>query len=154
MSNHSMSLDEIEELYGKKQADKLLFIAENGQSFGRDSVEYYETRYGDTDDSDNYIGTTTAGPDDEYRSIKALRVIERQYKKLTKVDCFLDPQNGDMRPVPEMWSDAKTKKLFQINSTKNLKSATQKLNPRRGNQMLLLEELEGLEPEECCTFLR
>ena len=106
-----MTLDEIEELYGKKQADKLLFIAENGQSFGRDSVEYYETRYGDTDDSDNYIGTTTAGPDDEYRSIKALRVIERQYKKLTKVDCFLDPQNGDMRPVPEMWSDAKTKKF-------------------------------------------
>jgi len=106
-----MTLDEIEELYGKKQADKLIFIAENGQSFGRDSVEYYETRYGDTDDSDNYIGTTTAGPDDEYRSIKALRVIERQYKKLTKVDCFLDPQNGDMRPVPEMWSDAKTKKF-------------------------------------------
>ena len=105
-----MTLDEIEELYGKKQADKLVFIAENGQSFGRDSVEYYETRFGDTDESDNYIGTTTTS-DDEYRSIKALRVIERQYKKLTKVDCFLDPQNGDMRPVPEMWSDAKTKKF-------------------------------------------
>jgi len=105
-----MTLDEIEELYGKKQADKLVFIAENGQSFGRDSVEYYETRYGDTDESDNYIGTTTT-TDDEYRSIKALRVIERQYKKLTKVDCYLDPQNGDMRPIPENWSDTKAKKF-------------------------------------------
>jgi len=105
-----MTLDEIEELYGKKQADKLVFIAENGQSFGRDSVEYYETRYGDTDESDNYIGTTTTS-DDEYRSIKALRVIERQYKKLTKVDCYLDPQNGDMRPIPENWSDTKAKKF-------------------------------------------
>ncbi len=105
-----MTLDEIEELYGKKQADKLVFIAENGQSFGRDSVEYYETRFGDTDESDNYIGTTTTS-DDEYRSIKALRVIERQYKKLTKVDCYLDPQNGDMRPIPENWSDAKAKKF-------------------------------------------
>ena len=105
-----MTLDEIEELYGRKQADKLVFIAENGQSFGRDSVEYYETRYGDTDESDNYIGTTTTS-DDEYRSIKALRVIERQYKKLTKVDCYLDPQNGDMRPIPENWSDTKAKKF-------------------------------------------
>ena len=105
-----MTLDEIEELYGKKQADKLLFIAENGQSFGRDSVEYYETRFGDTDDSDDYMGTAT-GSDSEYRSIKSLRVIERQYKKLTKVDCFLDAQNGDMRPVPENWSDAKAKKF-------------------------------------------
>ena len=105
-----MTLDEIEELYGKKQADKLLFIAENGQSFGRDSVEYYETRFGDTDDSDDYMGTAT-GSDSEYRSIKSLRVIERQYKKLTKVDCYLDPQNGDMRPIPESWSDTKAKKF-------------------------------------------
>lgn len=105
-----MTLDEIEELYGRKQADKLLFIAENGQTFGRDSVEYYETRFGDTDDSDDYIGTTTSS-DQEYRSIKSLRVIERQYKKLTRIDCFVDRQNGDMRPVPENWSDAKAKKF-------------------------------------------
>ena len=106
-----MTLDEIEELYGKEQADKLLFIAENGQTYGRDSVEYYETRYGDTDDTDDYIGTSTTGYGDEYRSVKALRVIERQYKKLHRIDCFVDKQNGDMRPVPENWSAAKTKKF-------------------------------------------
>jgi hypothetical protein len=106
-----MTIDEIEELYGKKQAEKLIFIAENGQTYGRDSVEYYETRYGDTDEMDNYGTTTTSLDGEEYRSIKSLRVIERQYKKLTKVDCFVDRQNGDMRPVPENWSDAKTKKF-------------------------------------------
>ena len=106
-----MTLDEIEELYGKEQADKLLFIAENGQTYGRDSVEYYETRYGDTDDTDDYMGTSTTSYGDEYRSVKSLRVIERQYKKLHRIDCFVDKQNGDMRPVPENWSAAKTKKF-------------------------------------------
>jgi hypothetical protein len=37
-----MTLDEIEELYGKKKADALQFIAENGNIFGRDSVENKE----------------------------------------------------------------------------------------------------------------
>ena len=44
-----MTLDEIEEMYGTKKAEELQFIAENGNSFGRDSVEYEETRYGDTE---------------------------------------------------------------------------------------------------------
>ena len=35
-----MTLDEISELYGEKQAERLLFVAENGMSFGPDSVEY------------------------------------------------------------------------------------------------------------------
>ena len=37
-----MTTDEIEELYGQPKADKLRVIAENGSSFGIDSVEYEE----------------------------------------------------------------------------------------------------------------
>ena len=51
-----MTLDDIEEMYGQSQADRLRFISENGNSFGRDSVEW-ETRYGDTDDVDDFLGT-------------------------------------------------------------------------------------------------
>jgi hypothetical protein len=105
-----MTLDDIEEMYGQEQADRLRFISENGNSFGRDSVEYSETRYGDTDDVDDFLGATV--PDeDEHRTVKSLRVIERQHRKVTRVDCFVDPNTGDQREVPKAWSDRKAKKF-------------------------------------------
>lgn len=103
-----MTLDEIEEMYGAKKAEELQFIAENGNSFGRDSVEYEETRYGDTESTDDYLGAA-AYDEDEYRNVKALRVIERQHKRITRVQCLVDPDTGDQRPVPEAWNDRKAK---------------------------------------------
>ena len=105
-----MTLDEIEELYGKKKAEALRFIAENGAGFGRDSIEYEENRFGDTDSADDYFGAGVPG-EDEYRNVKALRVIERQHKRMTRVDCYVDPNTGDQRDVPENWSDTKAKKF-------------------------------------------
>ena len=105
-----MTLDDIEEMYGQEQADRLRFIAENGNSFGRDSVEYSETRYGDTDDVDDLLGPSY-GSEDEYRTVKALRVIERQHRKVARVQCYVDPETGDQREVPEAWSDRKAKKF-------------------------------------------
>jgi len=104
-----MTLDDIEELYGKDKAEDLRFISENGNSFGRDSVEYEETRYGDTESTDDYLGN--AYDSDEYKSVRALRVIERQHRKLTRMQCFVDPNTGDSRPVPEAWGDRKIKKF-------------------------------------------
>lgn len=105
-----MTLDEIEELYGKKKAEELRFIAENGNSFGRDSIEYEENRFGDLESTDDYLGAGIPG-DDEYRNIKALRVVERQHRRMHRVDCFVDPDTGDQRDVPEAWTDAKAKKF-------------------------------------------
>lgn len=105
-----MTLDEIEELYGKKKAEALQFIAENGNGFGRDSIEYEETRFGDLSSTDDYLGANVPG-DDEYRNVRALRVIERQHRRMHRVDCFVDPDTGDQRDVPESWSEAKAKKF-------------------------------------------
>ena len=105
-----MTLDEISELYGEKQAERLLFVAENGMSFGPDSVEYQETRFGDTETNDDYFGAGVPG-DEEYRNVKALRVIERQHKKLSRAQFFVDPDTGDQRQAPDEWSDAKNKKF-------------------------------------------
>ena len=105
-----MTLDEISELYGKKKAERLLFVAENGMSFGPDSVEYMESRFGDTETNDDYFGAGVPG-DEEYRNVKALRVIERQHKKIARVQCFVDPDTGDQRQAPDEWSDAKNKKF-------------------------------------------
>ena len=110
METKWMTLDEIEELYGAEKAEQLRFIAENGMSYGRDSVEYQETRYGDTEANDMF---TQSGPvsEDAYRNVKALRVIERQCRKIGRVDCFVDPNTGDQRIVPESWTEAKAKKF-------------------------------------------
>ena len=105
-----MTLDEIEELYGKKKSEELRFIAENVNSFGRDSIEYEENRFGDLESTDDYLGAGIPG-DDEYRNIKALRVVERQHRRMHRVDCFVDPDTGDQRDVPESWTDAKAKKF-------------------------------------------
>jgi hypothetical protein len=105
-----MTLDEIEELYGKKKAEELRFIAENGNGYGRDSIEYEENRFGDLDSTDDYLGAGIPG-DDDYRNVRALRILERQHKRMTRVMCFVDPEAGDMRDVPEAWSEQKAKKF-------------------------------------------
>ena len=105
-----MTLDEIQELYGKDKAEKIRFVAENGNSYGRDSIEYEETRFGDLDPTDDYFGSGVPSEDD-YRNVRSVRVIERQYKKLQRVDCFVDPNTGDQRDVPEAWGDRKTKQF-------------------------------------------
>jgi len=105
-----MTLDEVQELYGKDKADRLLFIAENGMSFGPDSIEYQETRYGDTENSDDYFGSGVPG-DDEYRNVKTLRVVERQHKKLGRASFYVDPDTGDQRQAPDEWNEKKQKKF-------------------------------------------
>ena len=118
-----MTLDEIEELYGKKKAEELRFIAENGNGYGRDSIEYEENRYGDLDSTDDYLGAGIPG-DDEYRNVRALRVIERQHKRMTRVMCFVDPETGDTRDVPEPWSEQKAKKFakqYSLNLIRKVK---------------------------------
>jgi hypothetical protein len=105
-----MTLDEIEELYGKKKAERLLFVAENGMSFGPDSVEYQESRFGETENSNDHFGGGVPG-DDEYRNVKSLRVVERQHKKLARTLFFVDPDTGDQRKCPEEWKEPRCKKF-------------------------------------------
>ena len=57
---------------------------------------------------DDYLGASTYD-EDEYRNVKALRVIERQHKRITRVQCFVDKETGDQRPVPSAWNDRKAK---------------------------------------------
>lgn len=105
-----MTLDDIEEHYGKKKAEELQFIAENGNSFGRDSIEYEENRYGDVEPEDDMFGATNVD-DDDYRNIKSLRVVERQHKKMSRITCFVDPNTGDQREAPDAWKESKVKKF-------------------------------------------
>jgi hypothetical protein len=106
-----MTLDEIEEMYGKKKSNKLRVVAENGNSYGADSIEYKAkegSAFGgsmDDESANRGIGQ------DEYRKVKCLRVIERQHRTLIRSRYFVDEIHGDQRQVPDHWTDGKAKKF-------------------------------------------
>ena len=101
-----MSLDEIEETYGQKKADQLRITVEQGSALGTDSVEYEETRYGDTYSGVNYQQGNTTNPE-ENRALRSIRVIERQYYRLKECMFYVDRFTGDMREVPYNWAKKK-----------------------------------------------
>ena len=105
-----MSLDEVEEQYGQDAADKLRVAAEYGNTMGQDSVEYEETRYGDTYTGVEYNQSSTTNPE-ENRQMRAVRVIERQYYQLKECTYYVDAVTGDMRQVPGNWGERKKKKF-------------------------------------------
>ena len=101
-----MTLDEIEEQYGQDKADKLRITVEQGSQLGTDSVEYEEQRYGDTAASVEYNQGNTTNPE-ENRTLRSIRVIERQYYQLKECMFYVDSVTGDMREIPYNWSKKK-----------------------------------------------
>ncbi len=100
-----MSLDEIEEQYSQKAADKLRMISEMGTSYGGDSMEYQEQRYGDTEEHE-YSSNYAYNPE-EARIVRSIRVIERQYYQLKDCMFYVDPVTGDERQIPYDWGKKK-----------------------------------------------
>ena len=100
-----MSLDEIEESYGQKEADQLRLLAETGTTLGADSMDFEEERYGDTDEH-NY-GQQYPGDPENARALRSIRVIERQYYRLKDCMYYVDPVTGDKRLIPYGWSKKK-----------------------------------------------
>lgn len=112
------TLDDIEAAYGAKKAEQLRICAENGMTYGDDSIEWRDQRFsGDT-------GINAPGPIDkrDVKNIKRLRVIERQSFRLAAVDYFVDDLTGDQKPVPEGWDD---KKAIKFAKAFNLSIVTQ-----------------------------
>jgi hypothetical protein len=94
-----MTPDEIGALYGPEFRDQVELAAANG-TFGHDSLEWEAPNFG----GDHFNTETFWQPDtDEVKRVKRIRVIERQYRRLTRTAFFVDRPTGDMRPIPEGW---------------------------------------------------
>lgn len=104
------TLDDIESVYGKTKAEKLKVIAENGGDYGEDSIEWKEERFG-TDGNTSNAPVPTGWGKDDYRNIKRLRVIERQFTKIGRCDYFVDEMTGDQKEVPKNWDEKRVKKF-------------------------------------------
>lgn len=92
-----LTLDEIEAQYGKDKRKELSSGYNLHGSIGEDSIEAVEARrFGD--DTAAYSAS-----DDDTVHIRRVRVIERQYRKLTNVRCSIDPESGEIREIPGHW---------------------------------------------------
>lgn len=96
-----MSPDQIEMLYSKADADLLRGRQDSYFPYGYDSIDRDRDRFGTPRNTYTY----GANPDLTDGNARNIRVIERQWKKLSRVLHFVDIATGDMRVVPSDWGD-------------------------------------------------
>lgn len=94
-----MTPEEIGAVYGPEFKLKVDLAAANG-TFGHDSLEWEAPNF-----SGNHFNSEIffQSSEEDVRRVKRIRVIERQYKRLTRTAFFVDTENGDKRRVPEGW---------------------------------------------------
>lgn len=94
-----MTADQIELIYGKRDADILRSQGGAELTWDYDMADYDRDRFGDVSGQNGFYG----GDEESNKFRKTIRVIERQHRQLDKVEHFVDLETGDMRRVPGDW---------------------------------------------------
>lgn len=105
--------DEIAATYGQEAADKIRFL-DSSTTFGSDSVIFDPETFSGV--KAFYSQGTVNGQacyQDDWKRVRRIRVICRQYYKFTMRKYFIDNQTGDMAPVPDSWDRAKAEAVAQ-----------------------------------------
>jgi len=97
-----MTLDNIEANYGKDKRDEVEATASSSHdTFGEDSVRFDGRRtFGDEEFSIQSISEDDV-------TIRSVRIIERQYRRMATVRYFVDNVVGDMKRIPDELPDDK-----------------------------------------------
>jgi len=103
-----MTLDDIEANYGKSKRDEVEATATTSyETYGEDSVRFDGRRtFGDEDFSIQSIS-------EDDITIRSVRIIERQYRRMATVRFFIDNTVGDMKRIPDDLPDDQAKKIAQ-----------------------------------------
>lgn len=105
-----MSLDEIKTKYGKAKADTLASNVNSGEYYAYDSIRFGTNRFG----GDNFLEPEShsyEGIND--RTIKSVRVIERQHYQWVDEYVLVDPDSGDMREAPSSMDEQQATELAE-----------------------------------------
>lgn len=111
-----MSPDQIAMLYSKADADLLRGRQDSYFPYGYDSIDRNRDRFGDP----RSMYTYNTGPDSGDNNTRNIRVIERQWRKLDRVQHFVDVQTGDMRMVPADWEPERIQQHLAANPNLSL----------------------------------
>lgn len=96
-----MSPDDIEIMFNKPDADALRARGESVFPQGFDSLDTGNDRFGG-----NVFAHVNA-TESMAKTMKCVRVVDRQHRKLSKVKMFIDPRTGDKMQVPVEWDEEK-----------------------------------------------
>lgn len=92
-----MTADDISLLYSEDDAAALKERVQSAYAYGYDSIDHNRDRFGGRYISGfNPISTDTS-------VIRNIRVLERQFRMLKRVQFFVDPRTGDRREIPDGW---------------------------------------------------
>ena len=105
ISTRWMTLDDIEVHYGKAKRDEVDAHAQSYATYGEDSVRFDGAR---TFGSEDFTIQTVTEDD---KTIRSVRIIERQYRRLTTIRYFVDNEIGDMKPIPDELSDERVQEI-------------------------------------------
>lgn len=103
------SMDQLEQLYGRKRSEQVLMFADTSQGLGSESIRF-GAEHNDSGPTNGYIG---AASESQKKRIRSIRVIKRQYKKLGKVREFVDPQTLDLSEIPDHWTDERVAQIAE-----------------------------------------
>ena len=96
-----LTLDDIEILYGKKWRRELENQASLLAPYDYDMSDWDRDRFGDRSDAlhahSGYMDESTAP------TMRVVRLLERQWRKLSKREHFVHLPTGEMRPIPDGW---------------------------------------------------
>ena len=132
-----LSVDELVAIYGKTAGERLTFAASAGTLINNDSLQWEERQtFG------NEPAFVIGAIDDVEtgRTLKNVRVVERQYYRLDSVREFVDPVQGDTRPVPETWDDAKIQLYMQVKGLQMRTRLTRKVRWTVSADCVLLKD--------------
>lgn len=115
-----MTLDEVDENYGEELAKQVKESAAD-HDYSHDQVRYHQATFGDVDRATAMMTMAVE------REIRRVRVIERQYYKITRVRLLVDPNTGDTREVPQNVSDAIVHQLAEQNGYRVIKRRGRKI---------------------------
>jgi len=93
-----LSPNDISMLYGEEDAKLLSTRQDSYYPYGYDSVERDRDRFGTF-----YPSSYGWNPESGAAIQRNVRVIERQYRKITMQKQFVDVATGEARPVPDAW---------------------------------------------------
>jgi hypothetical protein len=103
-----VSLDQIAVEYGEEMAAKLRSLAENGTTYGTDSIIIDRQTFGD-----NSVAFDNVRQPQEKARVRHIRVIERQYFVSTRVHYLVHPETGERRQLPLDTKASEAKKLAE-----------------------------------------
>lgn len=95
-----MTADDVAVLYSEADAELLRGREASSFQYGYDSTQMQRERFGPPSNAAYFSG------DRDDPTLRNIRVLDHQYRKLDRQKHFLNPKTGDQRPIPEEFGAA------------------------------------------------